>query len=345
VRRPLALHLPAHGRGRGLAPALRRLLRQPPGSWDLPELPEWGGPLESEGQVAELQAACAALLGAERCWFGVNGASGLLQAGTSLNQGQVGLELAVTELRQKVVLLGAGVDALTSALPPQGPPIVASAAGLAQSVVPQVELIAPVANHGSGMAPNIVPIGLWLGVGVAVFLVRPRTIALVLRPFARMPKLFGKLSIPALVACTQAVVLSLILMFVLDLKIANPLGFAACMMVSVLAFLSIVIALSTIWGDAGKALAMILLAIQMASSGGVLPVELSGSFYAQISPWLPMTWVVRGLKASMFGAYEGDWVTPLMLMLAVAAVFLMVAAYFGRWDYRPRRRIPPALDL
>jgi len=273
------------------------------------------------------------------------GASGLLQAGTSLNQGQVGLELAVTELRQKVVLLGAGVDALTSALPPQGPPIVASAAGLAQSVVPQVELIAPVANHGSGMAPNIVPIGLWLGVGVAVFLVRPRTIALVLRPFARMPKLFGKLSIPALVACTQAVVLSLILMFVLDLKIANPLGFAACMMVSVLAFLSIVIALSTIWGDAGKALAMILLAIQMASSGGVLPVELSGSFYAQISPWLPMTWVVRGLKASMFGAYEGNWVTPLMLMLAVAAVFLMVAAYFGRWDYRPRRRIPPALDL
>jgi lysine decarboxylase len=80
VRRPLALHLPAHGRGRGLAPALRRLLRQPPGAWDLPELPEWGGPLEPEGRVADLQAECAALLGAERCWFGVNGASGLLQA-------------------------------------------------------------------------------------------------------------------------------------------------------------------------------------------------------------------------------------------------------------------------
>ena len=80
MRRPLALHLPAHGRGRGLAPGLRRLLRQPPGSWDIPELPAWGGPLESDGEVAELQAHCAALLGAERCWFGVNGASGLLQA-------------------------------------------------------------------------------------------------------------------------------------------------------------------------------------------------------------------------------------------------------------------------
>ncbi|CAK6701249.1 lysine decarboxylase [Synechococcus sp. CBW1107] len=75
----LPLHLPAHGRGRALAPPLHQLLRQSPGRWDLPELPEIGGPLESEGAVAEAQAAAACLLGAERCWFGVNGASGLLQ--------------------------------------------------------------------------------------------------------------------------------------------------------------------------------------------------------------------------------------------------------------------------
>jgi lysine decarboxylase len=76
----LNLHLPAHGRGRGLPAELRRLLRHPPGSWDLPELPAIGGPLESSGTVPEAQRRCAALLGAEHCWFGVNGASGLLQA-------------------------------------------------------------------------------------------------------------------------------------------------------------------------------------------------------------------------------------------------------------------------
>jgi len=76
----LDLHLPAHGRGRALAPALRALLRQRPASWDLPELPQVGGPLLAEGAVADSQRHCARLLGAERCWFGVNGASGLLQA-------------------------------------------------------------------------------------------------------------------------------------------------------------------------------------------------------------------------------------------------------------------------
>ena len=76
----LPLHLPAHGRGRGLSPALQRLLRQRPGSWDLPELPEFGGPLIDSGAVAEAQRRCAHQLGAGAVWFGVNGASGLLQA-------------------------------------------------------------------------------------------------------------------------------------------------------------------------------------------------------------------------------------------------------------------------
>ncbi len=76
----LPLHLPAHGRGRGLAPGLRRLLRDPAGRWDLPELPGFGGPLEAEGAVAEAQRRAAARAGADLCRFGVNGASGLLQA-------------------------------------------------------------------------------------------------------------------------------------------------------------------------------------------------------------------------------------------------------------------------
>ena len=76
----LNLHLPAHGGGRGLAPELRALLRCLPASWDLPELPDVGGPLLPEGAVTRSQQRSAALLGASHCWYGVNGASGLLQA-------------------------------------------------------------------------------------------------------------------------------------------------------------------------------------------------------------------------------------------------------------------------
>ena len=40
-----SLFLPAHGRGQALPREFKRLLRQRAGEWDLPELPEIGGPL------------------------------------------------------------------------------------------------------------------------------------------------------------------------------------------------------------------------------------------------------------------------------------------------------------
>ena len=63
------LCLPAHGRGLGLPPRLRQLLKKRAGIWDLPEIPELGGPLEPNGAVAHSQERFASELGVKRCWF------------------------------------------------------------------------------------------------------------------------------------------------------------------------------------------------------------------------------------------------------------------------------------
>ena len=74
------LFLPAHGRGNALPKKLRNLLKLRPGVWDLPELFEIGGPLIDEGAIAESQKCSAYRVGVDRCWYGVNGATGLLQS-------------------------------------------------------------------------------------------------------------------------------------------------------------------------------------------------------------------------------------------------------------------------
>ena len=74
------LFLPAHGRGAALPDGLRQLLRRRAGVWDLPELPALGGPLEADGAISDSQRSAAAQMGVARCWYGVNGATGLLQA-------------------------------------------------------------------------------------------------------------------------------------------------------------------------------------------------------------------------------------------------------------------------
>ncbi len=74
------LFLPAHGRGNALPKNIKKLLKLRPGVWDLPELFEIGGPLISEGAIAESQKTSAFEVGVDRCWYGVNGATGLLQS-------------------------------------------------------------------------------------------------------------------------------------------------------------------------------------------------------------------------------------------------------------------------
>ncbi|MBD73877.1 MAG: decarboxylase [Rickettsiales bacterium] len=85
-----SLFFPAHNRGKALPKKLKKVLKNYPGSWDLPELPEIGSPLSEKGLIAESQRSIAAKFNAKSCFFGVNGASGLIQAGiiTLANPGE-----------------------------------------------------------------------------------------------------------------------------------------------------------------------------------------------------------------------------------------------------------------
>ena len=75
-----SLFFPAHNRGAALPKKLIKLLKKQPGYWDLPELPEIGSPLSPSGLIAKTQREFSEKFGAKGCFFGVNGASGLIQS-------------------------------------------------------------------------------------------------------------------------------------------------------------------------------------------------------------------------------------------------------------------------
>ena len=75
-----SLFFPAHNRGAALPKKLVKLLKNPPGHWDLPELPELGSPLSKNGLIPESQSKFSEKFNTKRCFFGVNGASGLIQS-------------------------------------------------------------------------------------------------------------------------------------------------------------------------------------------------------------------------------------------------------------------------
>lgn len=92
-------------------------------------------------------------------------------------------------------------------------------------------------------------------------------------------------------------------------------------------------------------MAMVLLALQMTSSGGVMPVELSGSFFAALSPWLPITWLAHGLKATLFGAFESTWLMAWLQVSCVGVGAAVLTMVLGKWRFAAIRQLRPRLDL
>jgi putative membrane protein len=158
-------------------------------------------------------------------------------------------------------------------------------------------------------------------------------------------RLAGKVLIPSGMVLLQAMLVLGSVLFVLNIQVVHAVALGVTLAVASLTFLLIVFALTRALGDAGKALALVLLAVQLSSSGGVLPVELSGGLFAQISPWLPITWVVKALKASLFGAFAGDWQHPLQWVALAGMLAALSACFVGRWRFVKPSALRPALDL
>lgn len=269
-----------------------------------------------------------------------------LDRGTdTLVSGSAALADGTQGAKQGADRLSAGLDLLAGSLPATVEKPDGSAQGLANSVSPVVEVEAPVPNSGSGFAANIIPAALWLGAGVAAFLIHVRELPRQAINFSSPARLIGKIAIPAIIVLAQAALVYATVVWGLQIRLAQPDLFTLALALSSITFLGIVFALTRVMGDAGKAVAMIFLAIQLSSSGGILPVELSGTLFSSISPWLPLTWVVRVMKVSMFGAYAGEWQHPMVIIALTCVLALTSACWLGRWRYVRPSAVRPTVDF
>ena len=242
---------------------------------------------------------------------------------------------ASQKTNQGVRRLTTDIDLLAKAVPNKTNDMSGSAEGLASSVEVVVQLDAPVQNSGSGFSSNVIPGALWIGAAMAIFFIHISVLPRDAQLFSRPAKVLGKIFLPACLAFLQSILAFITAVYVLKIHVLNPWAFALVLIISSLSFLLIVFALTKALDDAGRGIAMFLLAVQLSSSGAILPVELSGGLFAQISPWLPITWVVKSIKASMFGAYDGAWGTPMIFVLLIGFGAFALSCVMGRWRFAP----------
>ncbi|MEI6661990.1 MAG: YhgE/Pip domain-containing protein [Comamonadaceae bacterium] len=266
------------------------------------------------------------------------GATDLARATIALAQGNEKISVASKRLEIGLELIRHSIPNVDEE--PQG-----SAEGLADSVRPFFEVDAAVQNNGIGFIANVIPAALWLGAGIAVFFVNLRVLPKHAKPFHPAAQLLGKVALPSVIILAQGVVVLLTVFAVLQVDVVHPGALVFTVLSAGFAFFYIIAALIRFLGDAGKVVAMLLLAVQLTASGGAMPVELSGSFFATLSPWLPITWLGHGLKAALFGAFEGAWALPWLQVSCVGLVAAILTVVFGQWRFVSLRQLRPQLDL
>jgi putative membrane protein len=241
------------------------------------------------------------------------------------------------ELASGAARLRAGIELIGSELPHFG----SSARGLADSVEPTLEVLAPVANNGSAFAPNMVAMALWLGAVMAVYLFNLHDMKAEHAGATELAKTLGKFAVPSLIVLVQTVLTFLMLVYGLGIAVPNFLSFTFAMFVAGQAFLAIVFLLLRAFGEAGKLFVVLLLTLQLAAGGGVMPIELSGGFFQAVHDWLPFTWVIKAFRGSLFGAYDNAWLHSLADVVFSGVLALLLATFVKRWktvaatDYKP----------
>jgi putative membrane protein len=250
-----------------------------------------------------------------------------------LSNGTASLAESALKVSEGSRHVAAGLGLLAESLPAPVEKMDGSAQGLASSVQPVVEVDAAVFNNGSGYAPTIIPAALWLGAGIVAFLCHVRVLPRQVQRFSQLGKVLGKILLPVGLVVVQALLVTLCARYWLHIPMAHPWAFALTLVVAATTFLLIIYALTLALGDAGKGLALLFFAIQLTSSGSIVPVELSGGLFLDISPWLPLTWVVRAIKASLFDAYGGAWQPALLLVAMAAALAVALACAANHWRF------------
>ncbi|PNY81881.1 YhgE/Pip domain-containing protein [Deinococcus koreensis] len=250
----------------------------------------------------------------------------------TLADGSDRLRRATADVNQGAGALLGGLRTLQAKVPQSVGQISGDPAGLSVSVRPETQVFAAVKNNGAAFAPYFMALSLWVGVTLTTFIFPYSQLPRTGRRTSQLARMARKAATPALLVVLQAL---LVVWGVqaLGVDFLHPAQVLATAIASSLTFLALVLALIFCLGAAGRLLALILLVLQLAASGGSYPVELAPPFFQTIHNWLPVTQSVNALRHALSGAFQGGYPGFMLSLLAIAALSVGLGLLGRRWEF------------
>ena len=263
------------------------------------------------------------------------GASQLAAGGTALNTGASDLASGLTELSGGAGELASGLQEGADKMSGTDTAPGADAATVAADPVGlDVSTDNPVTQLGQIIGTYFVPLGLWVG-ALATFLVLPTLGRRVLATTAGSGRvLTSQLGRAGIIAAVQAVLLVLLMHLVAGvawslLPLTLLLSFATAF-----AFTAFHQLLTIGLGRAGLVISLLLVSVQVAAVGGIVPVQALAGPFSWLGSVLPLGWATSGLQLLVAQGPAGGVVASIAALLLFGGLSMVVS----QWAIRRTRR-------
>ena len=207
------------------------------------------------------------------------------------------------------------------------------ATSLAEPVRVDRVAVFPVVSFGAGMAPLYIVLALWVGALLMTVAIRVDVGRDTLPgdpDLTPTQKYLGRYGIFALTGLAQSTLVIGGLILFVRIAPAHPFLLLLAGWVTSLVFTLIIYTFVVAFGNAGKALSVLLLVIQISGSGGAYPLQLLPAWFQNISPFLPATHAISAIRSAIAGTYGSDFWVSLGLLLAFTLPTLLLGLVLRR---------------
>lgn len=185
--------------------------------------------------------------------------------------------------------------------------------------------IFPVKNYGSGMTPFYTALSVWVGALLMVSLLSVDNKHQSLKGVLNARQIYlGKAGLFFTIGVAQALIVTLGDLFILNAGVKSPVIFVLITCFAALVFNAIVYTCVSLLGNPGKAIAIILLVLQIAGGGGTFPVVTTPPFFQTISPYLPFTYAIDALRETVGGIVPEILIPKLIILGLFGLGFIII---------------------
>lgn len=198
--------------------------------------------------------------------------------------------------------------------------------------------------YGRGMAPMFFSIALWV-FGIAAFNIM-RPISGRLLAGRRNPVAIALAAwLPVGIVAVGGGLLMLAATLPLGLAPVHPVRAVALTVLVAVVFSLIAHLVQTALGTPGSALLLVLLVLQLASTGGTYPAEVLPGFFQALHPFMPMSYSIEAFRNAISGGPDQRFWVPVVVLMGIGAAALALDVLVVRRRRRFRMKdLHPALQ-